>query len=99
MTTAAPGPESQTTPAPSLRPRSDEHVEVERPAPPAGEEIHLPGPTVLPLVAAIAITLMVVGTTLSWFITGFGGVLLIVVVIRWIGDTRRDVAALPEEHH
>ncbi len=72
----------------------------ERPgqAPPPGEEIHLPGPTILPLVAAIAITLIVVGTTLSWIISGVGGVILLVVVVRWVGDTRRDMAALPERH-
>ena len=69
------------------------------PAPPAGEEIHLPGPTILPLVAAIAITLIVIGTTLSWGISIFGGVILVIVLYRWIQDTRRDIAALPEEHH
>ena len=72
--------------------------EVQRPAPPAGEEIHLPGPTVLPLVTAIGITLMVVGTTLSWIISGIRLVVFLIAVIRWIADTRRDVAALPEEH-
>ena len=68
-------------------------------APPAGEELHLPGPTVLPLIAAIAITLIVVGTTLSWGFSIAGGVILVLVLIRWIRDTRREVAALPEEHH
>jgi Flp pilus assembly protein TadB len=70
-----------------------------QPAPPAGEEIHVPGPTILPLVAAIAITLIVVGTTLDWIFSAVGGVILVFVVIRWIRDTRRDVAELPEEHH
>jgi hypothetical protein len=73
--------------------------EVHRPAPPAGEEIHLPGPTILPLATAIGITLIVVGTTLSWIISGIGAVIFLVAVIRWIADTRRDIAALPEEHH
>jgi hypothetical protein len=68
------------------------------PAPPAGEEIHLPGPTILPLVSAIGITLIVIGTTLSWILSAIGGVILVVAAIRWIGDTRRDVAALPERH-
>ena len=70
----------------------------EQPAPPAGEEVHLPGPTVLPLVAAIAITLIVVGTTLGWGFSIAGGVILVLVVIRWIRDVRRDMASLPEEH-
>ena len=71
----------------------------QQPAPPAGEEIHLPGPTILPLVVAVAITLIVVGTTLGWEFSALGGVVLIVSASRWIRDTRRDVAALPEEHH
>ena len=32
--------------------------------PPAGEEIHLPGPTLIPLVSAVGITLIVIGTTI-----------------------------------
>ena len=68
-------------------------------APPAGEEIHLPGPSVLPLLTAIAITLIVVGTTISLIISIVGLVALVVIVWRWVGDTRRDIAELPEEHH
>jgi hypothetical protein len=70
-----------------------------QPAPPAGEEIHLPGPTILPLVAAIAITLIVIGTTIWWVWSAVGGVVLIYVLFRWIRDVRRDIASLPEEHH
>jgi Flp pilus assembly protein TadB len=69
------------------------------PAPPAGEEIHLPGPSILPLAAAIAITLIVIGTTISLVISGVALVALVVIVWRWVGDTRRDIAELPEEHH
>jgi hypothetical protein len=69
------------------------------PAPPAGEEIHLPGPTILPLVTAIAITLIVIGTTIWWVYSAVGAVLFVIVVVRWIRDVRRDVAELPEEHH
>jgi hypothetical protein len=68
------------------------------PAPPPDEEIHLPGPSLLPLVAAIAITMIVVGTTLGWLFSIIGLVILVLVAIRWIGDTRRDVAALPDQH-
>jgi len=70
-----------------------------QPAPPAGDEIHLPGPTIPPLVAAVGITLIVIGTTINWILSIIGGILLIVSVVRWIRDTRRDVGALPEEHH
>jgi Flp pilus assembly protein TadB len=67
-------------------------------APPAGEEIHLPGPTLLPIVTAAAITLIVVGTTLSIILIIVGVIVLIIAVFRWVSDTSRDVAALPEEH-
>jgi hypothetical protein len=68
-------------------------------APPVGEEIHLPGPTVLPFVTAIGITMVVIGTTINWLISIGGGIVLIITIAMWIRDTRRDVAALPEEHH
>jgi hypothetical protein len=67
--------------------------DVPREAPPAGEEIHLPGPTLIP------ITLIVIGTTITWLLSIIGVVILVLVIIRWIGDTRRDIGALPEEHH
>ncbi|MFL5823031.1 MAG: hypothetical protein ACJ764_06285 [Solirubrobacteraceae bacterium] len=68
------------------------------PVPPAGEEIHLPGPSIIPLLSAISITLIVVGTTITWILSAVGGVLFVLTTVRWIRDTRRDVAALPERH-
>ena len=68
------------------------------PAPPAGEELHLPGPSVLPLLTAIAITLIVVGTTISLILSIIGLVFLVIIVWRWVGDTRRDIGQLPEQH-
>jgi Flp pilus assembly protein TadB len=73
--------------------------DVPREAPPAGEEIHLPGPTLIPITAAAAITLIVIGTTITWLLSIVGFVILVLCIVRWIGDTRRDVAALPEQHH
>jgi len=67
-------------------------------APPAGEEIHLPGPSLLPLACAVAITLTVIGTTINLILSAIGLVALVIIVIRWAADTRRDVAELPEEH-
>ena len=68
------------------------------PAPPPGEEIHLPGPSILPLLAAIAITMIVVGTTISLVVSIIGLVALVIIVWRWVSDTRRDIDELPEEH-
>jgi Flp pilus assembly protein TadB len=67
--------------------------------PPPGEELHLPGPSLLPFLAAIAITLAVVGTTISLVISVIGLIALVIIVIRWVADTRRDVSELPESHH
>jgi hypothetical protein len=85
--------------APQESPTSSETVvEHYRQAPPVAEDVHLPGPTILPLMTAIAITLVVIGTTITWIFSAIGGVLLIVCVIRWVTTTREDVAELPEEH-
>jgi hypothetical protein len=72
--------------------------ELDPEAPPAGEEIHLPGPSLIPFVSAIGITLIVIGTTINWLLTILGGVIFAVMTAIWIRDTRRDVGALPEEH-
>jgi hypothetical protein len=66
--------------------------------PPVGEEIHLPGPSLIPLLSAISITLIVVGTTISLVISVIGLVLFLIITTRWIRDTRRDIDELPEEH-
>ena len=67
--------------------------------PPASEDIHLPGPSILPLLVAVAITCSIIGLTLSWWFSIFGVILFIVTVGMWIRDVRRDIDDLPEEHH
>ena len=67
--------------------------------PPVGEEIHIPGPSLLPLLSAVSVTLMVVGTTIGWYLSIIGLILFVVTTVRWIRETRRDVESLPEEHH
>ncbi len=63
--------------------------------PPTGEEIHLPGPSILPLLTAVGITLVLVGITLGKIILIAGAVITIICVFRWIRDTRRDIDDLP----
>jgi hypothetical protein len=67
-------------------------------APPVGEEIHLPEPSILPLITAVGITIALVGVTTFWPLIAFGALVTLVCVIRWIGDTRRDIAELPLSH-
>jgi hypothetical protein len=67
--------------------------------PPTGEEIHLPGPTLLPVLVAVGITLTLVGITTFIEFTVIGVLLTIGCIIRWIGDTRREIDELPLDSH
>jgi hypothetical protein len=63
--------------------------------PPAGEEIHLPGPSLLPLLTTVGVTLAVVGITISLIFVIAGSILTVVCAARWIADTRHAVDELP----
>ncbi len=67
--------------------------------PPVGEEVHLPGPSLLPLLTAVGITLALVGVTTMIELTVVGVILTVWSVARWIKDTRREIDELPLEHH
>ena len=71
----------------------------ERNVPPVGEEVHLPGPTILPLLVGAAITIAVIGITIFWPLTVFGGIVTLWLSLRWIRESRADIAELPLEHH
>jgi hypothetical protein len=63
--------------------------------PPVGEEIHLPGPSILPVLTAVGITLVLVGVTTFIELTVIGGVLTLWCIVRWIKDTRAEINELP----
>ena len=65
--------------------------------PPVGEEIHLPEPTVVPVLTAIGITLTLIGFTTYIELTIAGGLLTVGCVIAWIRRTRADIDELPLE--
>jgi hypothetical protein len=65
--------------------------------PPVGEEIHLPGPSILPLLTAVGITLALVGVTTFPELTVAGVILTVACVVRWVKDTRRDLDELPSD--
>ena len=65
--------------------------------PPPGEHIHLPGPSMQPVLVALGITLTLVGVTLGRFVLVCGLLLTTATIIRWIADTRREMRALPED--
>jgi hypothetical protein len=66
--------------------------------PPVGEEIHMPASSIIPLVNAAALALAIVSITLSWYIVIFAGTIFLWSTVKWIGDTRRDIAELPLDH-
>jgi small basic protein len=67
--------------------------------PPTGEEIHLPGPSLQPILLAFSLTLTLLGVTLGLPIIIAGVVMSIWIIVRWIADTRRDINALPPDLH
>jgi hypothetical protein len=66
--------------------------------PPAGEEVHMPAPSALPLINAAALALAIVSLTLNWWLVGFGLIVFLATTIRWIRDVKRDIDDLPLDH-
>jgi hypothetical protein len=66
--------------------------------PPVGEEIHLPGPSILPVLTAVGITLTLIGITTFIELTVAGGLLTLGCAWRWIKDTRAEIDELPLDH-
>ena len=67
--------------------------------PPVGEEVHLPGPSILPVLTAIGLTLALVGVTTFIEFTVVGVILTLACVLRWIKDTREEIDELPLDAH
>jgi hypothetical protein len=65
---------------------------------PVGEEIHMPAPSILPLINAAGLALMIVSITLSWYLVAFGAIVFLWTTVRWVADVRRDIAQLPLDH-
>ncbi len=66
--------------------------------PPAGEAIHLPDPSYLPVLVAAGTTVALIGVVISWWIFGLGMAVTLVASGRWISQTREEMADLPLEH-
>jgi hypothetical protein len=66
--------------------------------PPAGEEVHMPEPSILPLINAAALAAAIVSITISWWLVGGAMIVFLGTTIRWISDVRRDIANLPLDH-
>jgi O-antigen ligase len=75
---------------------ADESLEAD--APPVGEEIHLPEPSLLPILNAVGISLAIVGITISLILVIGGACLFLVTALVWIRAARRETEQLPLEH-
>ena len=71
---------------------------LDRPVPPAGEEIHIPEGSIQPMLLALFITLTLIGLTFHWVVLAFGIVGTLWVIVRWIADARRELSELPAHH-
>lgn len=68
-------------------------------APPVGEEIHMPEPSLLPVLNAVGVTLALVGITLSIAVTVIGLVLFLATLVSWIRKAAHELSELPADHH
>jgi hypothetical protein len=72
---------------------------LEPPVQPAGEEIHLPGPSIHPVLLTGGITASLLGITIFFPVLLIAGLVLTVgVLVAWIRGARRDFDELPAEH-
>ncbi|MDX8150879.1 cytochrome c oxidase subunit 4 [Patulibacter brassicae] len=72
--------------------------DLEKPIPPAGDEIHLPGNSAQPLLLTVGVTTLLVGLTTTWWLIAVGLIVTIGVLVAWIRDTIRETNALPLHH-
>jgi hypothetical protein len=77
---------------------ASEHEEIVD-APPVGEQIHMPAPSILPIVNAAGLAIAIVGITISIVMVVVGLLVFAVTAIAWIRDARREFGELPLDHH
>ena len=62
------------------------------------EEVHLPGSSYLPVVVAFGVTLALVGVVISYVMLAIGLIIAVAATVRWVRETREEMAELPLEH-
>ena len=66
--------------------------------PPAGERVHLPGPSYLPAVLALGASIAIIGVVISPVLLVIGGVVFLITLLRWVREARAEMAELPLDH-
>ena len=72
---------------------------LDRPVPPSGEELHIPGGSIQPLLLTVGITMALLGITINIALLIGGLVLTVAVLIAWIRGAREEYEHLPLDHH
>jgi hypothetical protein len=67
-------------------------------APPVGEELHLPEPSLVPILNAAGIAITLLGLTIWKGFIVVGLLLFLFTLVRWIRDTTREIGELPVDH-
>ena len=67
-------------------------------APPVGEQIHMPAPSIIPVLNAAGLAVAIIGITISIILVIAGLLLFFATAIVWIRGARRELVELPLEH-
>ena len=67
-------------------------------APPAGEQLHIPKPSLLPVLTTVGMTLALVGVTISIVLVVIGLLIAVPSIVAWIRSAREEFAELPPGH-
>jgi hypothetical protein len=62
------------------------------------EEVHLPDPSYMPVVMAFSVWIFLIGVTVNWIIAGFGALIFVIMLVRWVRSARTELRELPLEH-
>ena len=71
-------------------------AEPEAEHPEAHEAIHLPPPSIWPVVLAVGIALLLTGLIINLVMVIIGAVITVLSIAFWIRDARRELEELPE---
>jgi hypothetical protein len=68
-------------------------------APPAGESIHMPSPSLLPILNAVGLSIAIIAIPLSIYGVIVGLLLFFATAAVWVRSARREMDELPLDHH
>ena len=71
---------------------------LDRPVPPAGEDIHLPEGSAHPVLLTLFITLALIGLTYHWIVLAIGVIGTLWILVQWIAEARSEMSHLPVHH-